>query len=645
MISDYFISRVSDRIKIEKFCNDKNASFSGAFSKSAVVTFKITVPHILGINNVKIKYNADGSESVEKSISVAEHLNSVDVYTFTMTLANLCKKDSIGGLVYYNFMFLDDSGCFYTDTCNNYDFALKRDTVGSEFRILIYEDTLTVPGWFSGGIMYHVFVDRFRRGDGYAPVSKRAVLDENWDDSNVQYACCRGGNVENNLFFGGNLWGVCEKLSYLSTLGVDIIYLSPIFKAYSNHKYDTGDYLEIDEMFGGREAFELLLKKSLEYGIKIILDGVFNHTGTDSRYFNKYGNYDSVGAYQSEDSEYKNWYKFVHYPNEYASWWGIETLPTLNHNDPKCRGFFCGSGGVGEKYINDGIAGFRLDVADELSDEFLDEFSACVKKASSGKAIIIGEVWENAADKTAYGKRRRYFRGGQLDSVMNYPFRNGIIAFLRYADAQTLYNILTEIYTSYPRVICNALMNILDTHDTERILTALGTDDFDNVRDSSNEDLCKLKMSKKEYSNGKKLLKIAALLQYTVYGVPSVFYGSEAGIEGFCDPFCRHTFPWGNEDRELLEYYRLLGKIRKSESVFKDGEFKILECGKHHIVYSRENEKQCIVVVANMAQNVVSVPLGGMYKDLLIGEFYRDTIDVESKTAVVLKHITEDPNV
>ncbi len=643
MICEYFSAKIKDRIKVEKFEKEKDVSFCGAFSKSSVILLKITVPNILGINSVKASIQIDGCKATKKTLKPKSHTYSTEIYEFSMNLSELCRGAEVGGLVFYEFSFADEYGILYTDTVNNYDFKLKRNAKGTAFHLLINEDGQKVPEWFCGSIMYHIFVDRFCRGEGAVKVPKDALLDEEWDAFSVQYAACRGGPVENNLFFGGNLWGICEKLSYLKSLGVDVIYLSPIFKAYSNHKYDTGDYFEIDELFGGREAFEYLLKKCAEHGIKIILDGVFNHTGIDSRYFNKFGNYDSVGAYQSQDSEYRDWYKFIKYPDEYTSWWGIDILPTLNQHNEKCRNFFCGENGVGAKYIKDGIAGFRLDVADELNDEFLDDFTLAVKKASDGQGLIIGEVWENAADKMAYGKRRRYFRGGQLDSVMNYPFRNGIIDFLRYGDAAKLCNILTEIYVSYPKEVCNVLMNIIDTHDTERILTVLGATDFDKLRDLSNQELCAARLSEVEYVYGKRLLKMAVLIQYTVYGVPSVFYGSEAGIEGYRDPFCRRTFPWGREDREMLDYYRLIGQMRKRETnILKSGDFKILECGKQHIVYARKKDGQKIIVGANMANSSVSIDLDGSYKDLLTGEDYSDTIEINRKTAVVLKLISED---
>lgn len=389
-------------------------------------------------------------------------------------------------------------------------------------------------------------------------------------------------------------------------------------------------------MFGGDRALENLIAKCKERNIRIILDGVFNHTGSDSVYFNRYGKYDSVGAYQSKDSEYKDWYFFKEFPDSYECWWNIEILPKLNPECIACRDFLCNKGGVAEKYMEMGIGGWRLDVADELSNDFLDILRDTVKNASDGDGIIIGEVWENAADKIAYGKRRRYFRGKQLDSVMNYPVRNGILAFVTENDDEMLYNILTELYSSYPETVCHSLMNSLGTHDTERILSVLGDKD---VLELTNEELSTHKMNETQRKRAITKLKVASTLQYTVFGVPSVYYGDEAGLEGGHDPFCRQPFPWGKEDGELTEHYRKLGEIRKENSAFADGKFKIISHSNGFIAYERYNGEENILVVANVGKSSKGCDLGCEVVDLLTDKCYNGQLSVAPNTAMILKLI------
>ena len=392
--------------------------------------------------------------------------------------------------------------------------------------------------------------------------------------------------------------------------------------------------MKVDEMFGGEDALKHLIKKCDERGIKIILDGVFNHTGNDSIYFNRYGKYNSVGAYQDESSEYKDWYFFKEFPDSYECWWNIEILPKLNLECVKCRDFLCNKGGVAEKYMKMGIGGWRLDVADELNNDFLDILRDTVKGASDGEGIIIGEVWENAADKIAYGKRRRYFRGKQLDSVMNYPVRNGILAFVNEGDAETLYNVLTELYSSYPETVCHSLMNSLGTHDTERIISVLGDNEISEL---SNDELCLHKMTESQKKRAVVKLKVASTLQYTVFGVPSVYYGDEAGLEGGHDPFCRQPFPWGAEDADLVEHYKKLGEIRKENSVFSDGRFKIIDRSQGFIAFERYNESENMLVVANIGKASKGCNLRCDVVNLLDGKRYNGALSVAPNTAMILK--------
>ena len=395
----------------------KNASYSGAFSVNDDIRFRIVMPTNMGTQGVVMRINRDGENYWDIPLTLASFETGREEYVVELNLRHLCGP--VPALFFYEFLFLRGTRTLFTNSMNNFDFELSYHSE-SKFSLLVYEDYFRAKEWFGKGIMYHIFVDRFNKGEIAPYYREDYVINDDWYNGIPQYAKNPGEPLKNNMFFGGNLKGIEDKLDYLESLGTKVIYLSPIFKAYSNHKYDTGDYMTVDEMFGGEEAFVSLLNKAKEKGMSIILDGVFNHTGDDSLYFNKYGKYDSDGACNCENSPYKNWFNFKCYPCDYDSWWGIDILPKLNQNNEDCRNYFVGDNGVIEKYTKMGIGGWRLDVADELPDEFLYQLRERVHKNSNGEGIVIGEVWENAAVKTAYGHRRNYFHGRQLDSVMNY---------------------------------------------------------------------------------------------------------------------------------------------------------------------------------------------------------------------------------
>ena len=611
----------------------ENASYSGAFSVNDDIRFRIVLPTNMGAQGAVMRINRDGEEYWDIPLTLLSYELGREEYIVELNLRNLCGP--VPALFFYEFLFLRGTRTLFTSSMNNFDFELSYYSE-SKFSLLVYEDYFKPKEWFGKGIMYHVFVDRFAKGEIDPYWRDDYVINEDWYNGIPQYAKNPGDKLKNNMFFGGNLKGIEDKLDYLESLGTKVIYLSPIFKAYSNHKYDTGDYMTIDEMFGGEKAFVSLLNKAKEKGISIILDGVFNHTGDDSLYFNKYRKYITNGACNCENSKYRDWYNFKSYPCDYDSWWGIDILPKLNQNNEDCRNFFVGEGGVIEKYTKMGIGGWRLDVADELPDVFLYELRNRVHKNSNGQGIVIGEVWENAAVKSAYGHRRNYFHGRQLDSVMNYPLRNGIIDFVTYGSAEMLYNVLVELYSSYPRCVSDSLMNILGTHDTERILTVLG----DNYRpDAPNDYLAVMRMSANEKDIAIQRLKMASILQYTVYGIPSVFYGDEAGIEGYHDPFCRRTYPWGRENIELLDHYRRLGELRNIEKAFDRGSFRVIEHGKETLAYERIKDDSRVVVIANGGENIYRTRIEGKWIDMLSYESFENYATIPPHSARILKQL------
>ena len=610
-------------VNIKISCNGEDAPRRGAFPSGGVLEFALEIPRALGIGVPKMHICPDGGADRELEPAFVSTDGVKDTYKIKIDPAELIGTD---GLLYYCFLLPQGERMLYTHSVNNVDCTLS-DCDDARFRLLVYEQGFDTPAWFRGGTMYQIFPDRFFRGEGEVCYREDSEHNADWYGGVPQYGEYPGAPVKNNVFFGGNLWGVAQKLDRLVELGVSVIYLNPIFEAASNHKYDIGDYMKIDGGFGGEAAFAELIRAAKERGIRVILDGVFNHTGDDSLFFDRYGRYGSGERYR--DRYCRN------AAGEVECWWGIEIMPRLNHKNEECRRYFTGDDGVARKYIREGIAGWRLDVADELCDEFLDEFRAAVKDESKGEALIIGEVWENAADKVAYGQRRRYLRGRQLDSVMNYPLKNGLINFAKYGDAEGLYNVLTELYSSYPRAVCDSLMNIIGTHDTERILTVLGGDEDQGF---SNDELAQKKMTSAQREKAKKLLEMISALQYTVYGVPSLYYGDEAGVEGYHDPFCRLPYPWGREDAELLEHYIRLGKIRASHEAFAGGDFDFLAHNGSFIAYERKKGNDRVVVASSCGGTQI-LKLKGRWRDELTDAEFESEISVLPETTVILSEV------
>ena len=610
--------------RLKKYVGGKDVTERGAFYARDTLVFEAEVSRTMGAAGVVLRIAPDGGDAVDHPFAFVDTRRGVDTYRLSLRLKALTEPRG-HGLFYCELLFLRGNDTLFTDTgSDNVSFSLATHSSG-RFRLLVSENGFETPAWFHGGTMYHIFVDRFAPRGGAR--REGAVYHENWNEEILQFGEYRGAPVANNEFFGGTLWGIIDKLDYLASLGVTVLYLSPIFKAASNHKYDTGDYACVDPQFGGDEALLALIASARERGMGVVLDGVFNHTGDDSRYFDRYGTYGGTGAYTDPASRYRDWFYFEEYPERYLCWWDISILPKLQLSNPAVHDYFVGKGGIVERYTKAGVMGWRLDVADELPNEFLDDLRLRVKNATGGEGLVLGEVWENAADKIAYGKRRRYFEGRQLDSVMNYPLREGIISFVRDGNAAALSGVLRELWASYPETVCHSLMNVLSTHDTERILTVLGGKPDDGSYSGS--ELRAMRLTGEERALAISRLKIAATLQFTVFGVPSLFYGDEAGMEGYRDPFCRRPFPWGREEKKLLLFYRKLGKIRKENAVLAEGDFEIISEAPHALAFSRRNEKGNIVVAANCGEARFSVFLPHEATELLTGKKQKGHVPLE----------------
>lgn len=468
---------------------------------------------------------------------------------------------------------------------------------GECWQLTVYKEYFQTPSWLVGGIMYQIFPDRFYNSKTPKKnVPEDRYLHQRWG-TQPEWRPNEQGKITNSDYFGGDLEGIIQKLDYLQSLGVTCIYLNPIFEAHSNHRYDTADYTKVDPLLGTNEDFTRLCKEANSRGIHVLLDGVFNHTGCDSVYFNRQGRYRTLGAYQSKESPYYDWYQFFQWPNQYACWWNFETLPDVNETNEQYNAYINGPNGIVQTWLKAGASGWRLDVADELPDAFLDQVTKAAKQVSR-QTLILGEVWEDASNKTAYGQRRRYLLGGQLDSVMNYPFRDAIIGFLTGKNPAEMMEQIMTVLENYPPQIISTLMNHIGTHDTERILTILGGEPL-NGRDRHWQS--KTKLSYEQREKGTALLKLASLMQYTLPGVPCVYYGDEAAMEGYRDPFNRGCYPWGHEDAELVNWYRSLGKIRHSCAVLERGEFAPFYADDGCFAYIRTDEaaKQTLLVAVN----------------------------------------------
>ncbi|MDF3005831.1 MAG: glycoside hydrolase family 13 protein [Oscillospiraceae bacterium] len=427
-----------------------------------------------------------------------------------------------------------------------------------EWQLTVYNADFTTPDWVKGGVMYQIFPDRFARSDRFTslPAFGERLLREDW--GGVPQSALDTPNYAAKDFFGGSLQGIIEHLDHLEALGVTLLYLNPIFEGPENHRYGTGDYFNIDPWLGQEADFTALCKACESRGIRVILDGVFSHTGADSRYFNCFGHYPELGAFQSKNSPYYQWYQFFDWPNNYACWWSFPNLPEVVEENADYVRFITGDKGVLVYWQTKGGKGWRLDVADELPDSFLDRIRTAVK-ATDPDAFLFGEVWEDASNKISQGHRRRYLLGQQLDSVMNYPFRSAIIDFALSGNSAQFEDEILTILENYPQPAIDAAMNMLSTHDTVRILNALVvTHPIEETHKAS------YTLLKQEYEAGKRRLKAAAFLQFTLPGVPSIYYGDEVGLTGFEDPFNRGCYPWGQEDDDLLTFFKALSAFRKS---------------------------------------------------------------------------------
>ncbi len=491
-----------------------------------------------------------------------------------------------------------------------YRFSLRRrsgETVTlAQRQLTVYEEYGAAPDWFGRGVSYQIFPDRFCRSrvpDPAGLVGDR-TMHENWQDT-PEFRPDERGEIRNRDFFGGDLAGIISKLDYLKRLGVTTLYLNPIFEAASNHRYNTADYMAIDPMLGTAEDFRALCREAHARGMRVLLDGVFNHTGSASRYFNADGFYPELGAAQSKDSPYYNWYHFTHWPDSYDAWWGIKTLPAVEENQASYRDFIIRSeDSVVRHWLRCGADGWRLDVADELPDDFIAELRQAMD-AEKPDCLLLGEVWEDGSNKIAYDRRRKYLLGRETHGLMNYPFRTAALDWLCGGDAAAFQESMEQLRENYPSPAFYSAMNFLSTHDTPRILTLLGGEP--TPADKAERAAARLSPAGRELA--RRRLMLGALLLYTFPGSPTVYYGDEAGMEGYEDPLNRRAFPWGAEDEELLRWYRKLGQLRGGRPSLQRGDICYLYADGSGLALRRQWDGEVTTAAMNSGKEPLTMTL------------------------------------
>ena len=537
----------------------------GALKTGQECFLNIHVPQSCPATNVFFVLQKDGE--TEKFLKMQKG-KTEDYYS------EFCLKFSINkkGLYFYWFYVEKQDGGFRLFRQGQYDTNME---AGDKWQITCYDKNYGAPDWAKGKVFYQIFPDRFYKSGSTNLENKLTpfTVHENITDC-PNWFPDQNGNW-NNDFFGGNLNGIIEKLDYIKDLGADIIYLNPIVKAFSNHRYDTADYKSVDPMLGTLKDFKKLCDEAHARNIKIIIDGVFSHTGNKSIYFEE--------AVKRENSPYRDWYDFKSFPDHYTAWWGIKTLPQIKKGHPEFIKFITED--VIPFWLGLGVDGIRLDVADELTDGFIKKI-----KESAQDKLIIGEIWEDASNKISYGFRRSYLHGDELDSVMNYPFLNAVVGFVkREKSADDFANEIMMIAENYPPEILSCCMNMLSTHDTVRIITLLSAEDFNKTKNE------KANYRLADRKNAEDVVKNAAFLQFMLPGSPSIYYGDEVGMEGFEDPFNRRFFEWDKVGCDLFLFYKKLCRIKHEYPCLKGCNIKF-ENDRNVLIFARDNLK----IIVNM---------------------------------------------
>lgn len=538
-----------------------------------------------------------------------KHVKNDDNYVYFETELNLPTK----ALYHYYFSFEANHRFIYYKKENRQDINhINQDEM---WKLSVNFKT---PDWAKGKIMYHVFVDRFNRGNPNQPEKmKNRNIYKSWDDE-VKIGPDENG-IWNADFYGGDIKGITEKLNYIESLGVSIIYLSPIVWSQSNHRYDSADYKKVDPYAGTNKDLKELCDKAHEKGIKIVLDAVFNHTGNDSKYFNQYNNFETVGAYQSKNSKYYDFYRKYIYNNkpQFDYWWGMTNLPVCDGNSKIWQDYIYGEGGVIDLWFQLGIDGLRLDVADELTDEFIEGIRKAVKR-NKEDGFILGEVWKNPMRMN-----RSYIESGKgMDSVMNYLLIDALIRYFKYSDTYKLREIINQIEREYPKETIDTLMNFTSTHDITRAINIFGTNEFQysgewawNLQNDDRNWQNNYKLNSDQYNYSKEVYKSYIATLAFLPGILSIFYGDEVGVEGMGNLSNRKPFPWTKKDTELLEFFRTIGKIRKKESFLETADLKIYDINNNYFQFERTNNNEKALITVNRTDYNTNFYIPDEYND------------------------------
>ena len=448
------------------------------------------------------------------------------------------------------------------------------------YQVTVYDPAFQTPDYLHKAVIYQIFPDRFYKGakdeadrtEKINAAHPEAFFHQNWQEAPLLDIDPANGDNRALDFFGGTLEGIRQKLDTLRAMGVTVLYLNPIFRARTNHRYDTGSYEEIDPIVGNEEAFYALMRSAHERGMRVLLDGVFSHTGADSLYFNRFGHYDTVGAYQSQESLYYDWYHFDEFPDRYRAWWGIYTLPAVNKEHPEYQEYLLDpQKGVLPRWVRRGACGWRLDVADELPIPMLQRMRTAVK-AADPDAVLVGEVWEDASNKVAYGALRSYCLGDTVDSVMNYPLRRAVIDFFTgVLDAYGLCRVILHQREVYPPPFHYALMNLLGSHDRVRILNAMAGYDKDGIIQMPREEAAGIRLAHRQLALSKKRHLAALTLLSALPGAPTVYYGDELGMQGMSDPWNRAPMDWDGGDKSHRAAVSAILTMRQKNCVLQTG--------------------------------------------------------------------------
>ncbi len=582
------------------FFNSRCAEYKtpfGAVPAGQTVTWRLTVPERLGYVDPHLVLTKDREDPVHYRMDFDGQTPGVNHFVFQLA-------PTTSGLYFYHFDLYTDFRKIYRTANGEGELTWVN---GLDWQLTVYEPDFKTPDWIKDGTMYQIFPDRFYEGvpNKPLPFADRIYRPDKTGEPYF-WPNEQSDGYLNMDYYGGDFAGIQQKLPYLEELGVTCIYLNPIFEAHANHRYNTANYLKADPLLGTNEDFAALCAEAKKHGIRIILDGVFSHTGSDSLYFNREGRYGPGGAYRDRNSPYRSWYDFDSgYVGGYRSWWGFETLPEVNEETPSFVEFITGEGGVIDTWLRRGAAGFRLDVADELPDAFIEKIRTAVKRVSPEK-FLLGEVWEDATTKFGFDHRRTYLLGKGLDSVMNYPFKNSVLDFVKGKPAQQAANEILSICEHYPAPAINTALNFLSTHDTERALTVIA-DEPANGR--GREWQSGRSVTGEAYEEGMLRLRMAYAIIYTLPGVPCLYYGDEIGMQGYRDPFNRSFFCWDSHEERLRPVLAQLAQLRHSCEAFRTGELRVLRAEDGILHYQRIGKTETAEIIVNRSEHIIVEPL------------------------------------